>query len=92
MTVRGKAEIVRQLAGPGIRRILVSSSLMGELQIQADGPKGETIQVFVPSSAGQPNPRYLDLVPLAPASAWRQSRTFLAAIRDGYLQVQLVHE
>jgi hypothetical protein len=45
--------------------------------------------VFLPSSVGMKEPRFVNLLDYGPIESWRASRSFLAAVRMGHVSVVL---
>jgi len=90
MTVRAKSQLSTSLSsGANIKALLVKSNVSGEFQLQVGDGKGGAVSVFVPSSAGQSNPRYVNLLEYASAQEWRKSKSLMAAVRGGHLSVLL---
>lgn len=89
MTVRQKTALVKTLARSGLKTLCVKSNVVGELQMQAMGYDGTLKTVFLPSSVGLSEPRFVNLLDYAPVEAWRTSRSFLAAVRMGHVNVTL---
>ena len=89
MTVRQKTALVKALAQPGLKALNVKSNVVGELQIQGSGYNGNMTTVFLPSSLGLQEPRFVNLLDYGPIEAWRSSRSFLAAVRMGHVSVVL---
>jgi hypothetical protein len=89
MTVREKTALAKSLAKPGIKAIVVKSNVVGELQIQGVGHDGKLTTVFLPSSAGAQTPREVNMLDYGPVASWRNSRSFLAAVRMGHITVTL---
>ena len=79
MTVRAKTALAKALAKPGISKLVVRSTTVGELQIQVTvGGKTETI--FLKSTP-------VDLFTVAKASDWRKSSSLLDAVRLGHVAI-----
>ena len=89
MTVRQKTALVKALAQPGIKVLRVRSNVVGELQIQVAGYDGNMKTVFIPTSVGLADPRFVNLLDYGPVESWRVSRSFLAAVRMGHISVVL---
>jgi hypothetical protein len=89
MTVRAKSELHRALSKPGVAAIWARSNTVGELQVQVKDHEGKLTTVFIPSSRGAPEPRFINLLDHAPAAHWRDSKSLLAAVRLGHLHVTL---
>ncbi len=89
MTVRAKTELHRALAATNVAGLWVMSNIVGEVQVQVIGAKGEMLPVFVPSSAGLERPRWVNLLDTAPATAWKKSRSLMAAVRANHIYVTL---
>ena len=89
MTVRAKTELHKALSTPDLVGLMARSNVVGELQVQAIGYDGKMVSVFLPSSVGLTEPRLVNLLDSAPASAWKASRSFLAAVRAGHVHVTL---
>lgn len=47
------------------------------------------ITVFLPSSVGRNEPRLVNLLDHAPQKAWRASRSLMAAVRAGHVEIIL---
>ncbi len=90
MTVREKSSLNRALGQHhDVSALWAISHVVGELQVQAVGYEGRMVTVFIPSSVGQSEPRSVNLIDSAPASAWKASRSLMAAVRAGYVHVTL---
>ena len=89
MTVRSRTNLHRALADTNVKALLARSNVVGDLQIQAIGFEGKMVAVFVPSSVGVREPRLVNLLDYAPAAAWRDSRSLMAAVRAGHILVTL---
>lgn len=72
-----------------VKAIWAKSNVVGELQVQVVGHDGKLTTVFIPSSAGRPDARSVNLLDWAPATEWRRSRSLLAAVRQGHVTVQV---
>ncbi len=89
MTVRAKTELHRALAATDLVALWAKSNTVGELQVQALGPEGRMQTVFIPSSVGLAEPRLVNLLDYASQSAWRASRSLMAAVRAGHVEIIL---
>lgn len=89
MTVRQKTALVKAMAEPGVQQLRVRSNVVGELQIQCVGYDGNMTTVFLPSSVGLMEPRFVNLLDYGSVESWRNSRSFLAAVRMGHISVVL---
>jgi hypothetical protein len=89
MTVRAKSQLSTSLASANVKALLVSSNVSGEFQLQVGDGVGGVVSIFIPSSVGQPKPRYVNLLEHAPALEWRKSKSLMAAVRGGHLSVLL---
>ena len=89
MTVRERARISRNLGSRNdIRAIEATSNITGELQVQVIDENGIAKHVFIPSSVGG-KVRPINLLAYATKDQWRDSRSFLDAIRLGHLTVTI---
>lgn len=89
MTVRAKSQLSTSLVSANIKALLVKSNVSGEFQLQVGDGRDGVVSVFIPSSVGQSNPRYVNLLDHAPAQEWRKSKSLMAAVRGGHLSVLL---
>lgn len=89
MTVRSRLALAKDLGRLQARRLLASSLITGQLQVQATGYDGRAIAVFLPSLRGNAEIRAIDLLEYAPQGAWKNSRTLLSAVRAGLAQVEI---
>ena len=85
MTVRAKIQLAKDLARSDVRQVMASSrNFAGELLVQAE-VNGEMVFVAIKSNSDP-----VDLLPTAPASAWKKSSSLLSAVMKGYLSVTVV--
>ena len=89
MTVREKAALSKQLSRPGIKSIRAKSNIIGELQIVSYLKDGTSVVVFLPSSVGVTNPRWVNLLDWCSVETWRESKSLLNAVRMGHVTVIL---
>jgi len=90
MTVRAKNELYRALAiSEKPKALWAKSNVTGEVQVQAIGYDGQLVSVFIPSSVGAATPRLINLLESAPVEAWRSSRSLMATVRLGHIDVTL---
>jgi hypothetical protein len=89
MTVRQKSELSKSLLSDKVKKILAKSNIVGELQVQVVNHEGKLETVFIPSSTGRQQPKWINLLDFAPASEWKRSRSLMAAVRQGHLTVTL---
>jgi len=89
MTVREKASLTKSLARAGIKTVNAKSNIVGELQIVCYTKDGKSITVFLPSSVGKAQPRWVNLLESCPIEAWRESKSLLNAVRMGHVTVTL---
>ena len=89
MTVRAKSELSKALASDRVKVVLAKSNIVGELQVQVVNHEGKLETVFIPSSTGRAQPRWINLLDFAPAAEWKRSRSLMAAVRQGHLTVTL---
>lgn len=89
MTVRERTAVAKALSSSGLKAIVVKSNVVGELQIQGVGHDGRMTTVFLPSSVGLQQPKLVNMLDYGPVSSWRNSSSFLSAVRMGHITVVL---
>lgn len=89
MTVRAKLHLSKELAKSAsiVELRARTLSFNGELRVQVEYEK--ELHVVSIKSTGRPED-FVDLLTVAPASAWKGSGSLLSAVKLGYLAVSVV--